>query len=124
MSFDGGSYGLFGTVSGRLTCGGGVTGATLTPGASDSGCILGDGPTVAGALILAADTATGTGTGSGSGSGSNQDKCDQLVAAAGMWSVVAQFALDAGDVVNAGLATGREEGLIDAANILCPTSPP
>jgi hypothetical protein len=117
VNLSGGSYGLVGEVSGRLTCSGGVTGATVMGGASNSGCTVADGLTVGGFLVSAAQKATGT-----KGSGSKPLTCAQAVTAATTWLALSDIITQNGGgsavaAVESALCDGIAQGLLAAS---CP----
>lgn len=118
VTFSGGSYGLVGEVSGRLTCSGSATGASLTPGASSSGCVVADPLTVLGYVISAAQKASG-------GSGGSKTKpltCNQAITAAGVWLAISDMLQsipgcesNATCSTEADFATGVADGLLTAS---------
>jgi len=117
VSLSGGSFGLVGEVSGRLTCNGAVTGAAGTTGASNSGCTIADGLTLAGFLVSAAQKGTGT-----KGGGTKPLTCAQAVTAAGVWLAISEALssipgceTNATCTTEANYATGTANGLLLAS---------
>jgi hypothetical protein len=94
VTLNGGYYGIIAVLVGRISCTGGVTGATTAAGGNTNGCTGGTLATVLPDVLTAADKASGT---SGSGGSNKGLTCDQAQDLASFYNTLADLFASVGN---------------------------